>query len=136
MRFAWSALTDHFPFKTVYGVLCLIQVILDFTLPLVAENTWLYATWISLIMFCEGGHFSLLPNVLKKIFGDQGTALYGIAFSYTGISAIMVLILQHYCLNVESEKSYNHFFIGTGVLSLLAAIILVTVFQENKFAAN
>ena len=70
LRFAWSGATDHLSYKAVYGALCLLQVVLDFTLPLVAENEGLYAIWISSMMFCEGGHFTLLPNILKKIFGE------------------------------------------------------------------
>lgn len=61
---------------------------------MVAESEGLYAVWISLMLFCEGGHFTLVPNVLKKIYGDRGTALYGIAFSYTGICSILIVILQ------------------------------------------
>ena len=63
-------------------------------MPLVADSEGLYAVWISLILFCEGGHFTLVPNVLKKIYGERGTALYGIAFSYTGICSILIVILQ------------------------------------------
>ena len=67
-------------------------------MPLVAESEGLYAVWISLMLFCEGGHFTLVPNVLKKIYGERGTALYGIAFSYTGICSILIVILQSYLL--------------------------------------
>lgn len=67
------------------------QVLLDCTMPFVASNEFLFATWVGLIMFCEGGHFTLLPNVLNKLYGDKGTALYGFAFSYTGICALIIL---------------------------------------------
>ena len=136
LRFAWSSLTDHYSYKTVYGILCLTQVALDFTVPLVAEKSWLYAIWISAIMFCEGGHFTLLPNVLKKIYGDQGTALYGIAFSYTGVCSILILILQQYVLDPESARSYNRFFYFNGVLSFASLVLLLTVFKPHKFAAK
>lgn len=94
IRFCWSGLTDHFSYKLIYGILLVIQIALDFTIPLVSSNAGLYAIWICLILFCEGGHFTLVPNVLKKIYGDKGTALYGVCFSYTGVCAILIIILQ------------------------------------------
>ena len=69
---------------------------------MVSDNATLYAIWISLILLCEGGHFTLVPNVLKKIYGERGTALYGIAFSYTGICAILIVVLQTAVLTTES----------------------------------
>lgn len=136
IRFFWSGLTDHFSYKVVYGSLCAMQVVLDFALPLSARNSWTYAICVSMIMFCEGGHFTLLPNVLKKIYGDQGTALYGIAFSYTGVCAILILLLQHYWLNSESVASYNGLFYTCGTLSLVSLAILFSLFKEEKFVAS
>ena len=81
-------------------------------------------------MFCEGGHFTLLPNVLKKIYGEKGTALYGIAFSYTGVCALLILILQHFWLDSESVASYNSLFYTCGGLSLVSLSIVACVFTE------
>jgi len=52
-----------------------------------------YAIWICLALFCEGGHFTLVPNMLKKIFGDQATSLYGIMLTYTGFSSLVMICL-------------------------------------------
>ena len=72
-------MTDYFPYKLIYGILVSMQIALNFTIMQVAESELFYAIWISLLLLCEGGHFTLAPNVLKKIYGsDQGTALYGI----------------------------------------------------------
>ena len=79
-----------------------MQIALDFTIPLVADSPGLYAVWISLLLLCEGGHFTLVPNVLKKIYGERGTALYGIGFSYTGICSIAIVILQSYLLGTTA----------------------------------
>lgn len=91
IRFIWSTLTDYFSYKTVYGILVSIQVVLDCTIPFVASSKGLFAIWVSLILFTEGGHFTLLPNVVNKIYGDKGTSLYGFAYSYTGIAALLIL---------------------------------------------
>ena len=92
IRFVWSFATDHFSYKTVYSVMLVMQIVLDFTIPLVAENDVFFAIWVALLLLCEGGHFTIVPNVLKKIYGEKGTALYGILFSYSGICAILMVI--------------------------------------------
>ena len=93
-RFLWSMLTDYFSYKVIYGILLTMQIILNFTVPQVADSNALYAIWIALMLLCEGGHFTLVPNVLKKIYGEKGTTLYGICFSYSSICAIIIVILQ------------------------------------------
>ena len=93
-RFIWSFMTDYFPYKLIYGILVSMQIALNFTIMQVAESELFYAIWISLLLLCEGGHFTLAPNVLKKIYGsDQGTALYGILFSFSGCMSILIVIL-------------------------------------------
>lgn len=136
IRFFWSGLTDHLSFKLVYGSLCLLQATLDFALPWSAQYPWAYGLCVSLVMFCEGGHFTLLPNVLKKIYGEKGTALYGIAFSYTGVCALLILILQHFWLDSESVASYNSLFYTCGGLSLVSLTIVVFMFTEEKFVSK
>ena len=129
IRFIWSYATDHFSYKVVFGVLLVMQIILDFTIPLVAESSGLYAIWISLLLLCEGGHFTLVPNILKKIYGEKGTALYGIAFSYTGICSIMIVVLQSYVLGTGTQ-SYDYFFYFNGAASCVSMILLLTLFSE------
>ena len=69
-------------------------MVLMLTIPFIASNRTLYAIWISLVLYCEGGHFTLVPNVLRKIFGEQATFMYGIMFSYSGVSSAIMLVLQ------------------------------------------
>jgi Na+/melibiose symporter-like transporter len=92
-RFIWStASMDYFSYRTIYAVLLVMQIILCMTMPLVSKNAGLYAIWVCLVCFCEGGHFSMVPNVVKKIFGKESTGLYGILYSYSGVCAIMLII--------------------------------------------
>ena len=134
IRFIWSFATDHYSYKLVYGTLVTMQIVLNFTCPLIAESAGLYAIWISLMLLCEGGHFTLVPNVLKKIYGDKGTALYGIAFSYTGICSILIVVLQTFLLT-DSANSYDYFFYANGAFSCVSLIMLLTLFKEDKFVA-
>ena len=68
-RFIWSWATDYLPYRFVYSILLLLQIFANFTVKFVAMNKVLYTVWISLMLLCEGGHFTLVPNVLKKIYG-------------------------------------------------------------------
>ena len=92
-RFIWSWATDYFPYRAVYSLLLIIQICANFTIKLVAQNHTLFAVWISMMLLCEGGHFTLVPNVLKKIYGQRATELYGFLFSYTGVCAISLIFL-------------------------------------------
>jgi len=85
-------------------------------------------------MLCEGGHFTMVPNVLKKIFGaDNGTALYGIAFSYSGISSILITVLQGVVLN-DNPQSYIYFYYTNAGCNAIALVLLFTLFDETPMA--
>ena len=68
LRFIWSAATDRYRFRIVYSVLLVTQVILASTMVFAARSKVMYTVWLSLCVFCESGLFTLMPNVLKKIF--------------------------------------------------------------------
>lgn len=86
-------------------------------------------------MLCEGGHFTLMPNVIKKIYGSEnGTALYGIAFSFSGIASILIVILQTTILT-DDPSSYVYFFYATGACSVISLVLLYTLFKEDKFVS-
>ena len=86
------------------------------------------------MLLCEGGHFTLLPNVLKKIYGEKGTALYGIAFSYSSICGVLIVILQSLILT-DTVNSYDIFFYINGSGSCLSLLMLLILFSEAKFQA-
>ena len=86
--------------------------------------------------FCEGGHFTIVPNVMKKIFGkDFGTRLYGILFIYTSLCSILMIVLQTEFLS-DDPKSYDYFFYMNGGFSAISLILLVLFFNEDKYFKN
>ena len=133
MRFLWSWATDYLPYKFVYSFMLCLQIILNFTIKLVAKSEGWYALWISSMLLCEGGHFTLVPNVLKKIYGEKATQLYGILFSYTGPCAIALILLQNAFLDSQAE-SYDIFFYINGSISAVSLLMLIFLFSEDKFA--
>ena len=62
MRFVWSWLLDYYSYKSVYGALLVIEIIVGVTMPFLLTHKWLYTVWICLGYWCLGGHFTLLPN--------------------------------------------------------------------------
>ena len=115
-----------------YAFMLIMQIALNFTIKLVATNKILYCLWISLMLLCEGGHFTLVPNALKKIYGEKATQLYGVLFSYTGVCAIGLILLQDAFLG-ETASSYDIFFYINGGISGASLLILLFFFNENKF---
>ena len=127
-RFVWSGFLDHYSYKKVYGLLLLLQIFLGSTMSFAIQSKGFYMTWISLALFCEGAHFTLVPNILKKIFGRQATSLYGIAFSYTGLASVLILVL----LEIY-PTDYLMFFALSAILSLLALLVLLIRFDEEPW---
>ena len=70
LRFTWSAALDKFSYKIVYGTLLVLQMILASTMIFAANSKGMFTTWVCLTIWCEAGHFTLIPNVLKKIYGS------------------------------------------------------------------
>ena len=136
LRFTWSTATDYYSYRVVYAVLLVLQIIFNFTVKLVSHSPGAYAVWVCLLLCCEGGHFSLAPNVLKKIFGDDsGIALYGIFFSFTGVMSMVIILLQMAILT-EDASGYNIFFYMNGLFSCLALIILILFFNEKRWNSH
>jgi hypothetical protein len=92
----------------------------------------MYGTWVCLSVWCEGGHFTLVPNILKIIYGDQATSLYGIMFTYTGVCGLLMLGL----LSSRLGQEYIIFWILTSVLSGISLLLLLLVFNQKRFVGS
>lgn len=126
IRFIWSAFLDKYSYKKVYGVLLLIQICVALTMKFAIKSKFTYATWICIALFCEGGHFTLVPNILKKIYGEQATGLYGVAITFTGLTSLMMIPL----LETALGKDYIIFYLLTACFSTVSLIILTFFFTE------
>ena len=68
-RYVWGQLMDKTSFKISYAILICTQTLLIMTLYYIASVKALYLIWISIIVCCEGGHFSLFPTIIAKLYG-------------------------------------------------------------------
>ena len=75
----------------------------------------------------EGAHFVIIPSAIKSIFGQEADKIYSILFSYSGISALLMLVI----VTTTFGSNYESIFQFSSILSLTALIILTTVFKEK-----
>lgn len=129
LRVFWSWSLDYYSYKQVYGILLISQIFLNLTIAFVSNNSWLYGVWISMFMFCLGGHLTMVPNILKLIFGSSATQLYGFFFSYIALCAICTIVLQDAFLVSDQIESFNLFFKLNGFLSAISLFLLLTFFN-------
>ena len=135
MRFFWSGSMDlsllkGSAFKTVYGFQLTIQTIIGVTLPWAAQSRSLYAAWVCLILWMEGAHFVIIPSAIKSIFGQEADKIYAILFSYSGISALLMLLI----VTSSFGCNYESVFQFSAILSFTALTILIGLFKlKNAF---
>lgn len=70
-RYIWGWVMDKTSFKKSYTALIIIQTVFIMTLYYVASIEALYLIWVCVIVCCEGGHFSLYPTVIARMYGKQ-----------------------------------------------------------------
>ena len=69
LRFIWSGAIDKYPFKMIYGILCVIQIVVAFTMKFSSMSRATYMAAVCLSLFTVGGHFALFPNIIRQIYG-------------------------------------------------------------------
>lgn len=129
IRFVWSWLVDRHSFKLSYGIVLGISVVFGFTLVLISDIKALYLIWVSMIVWAEGAHFSLVPTICAKLFGAHASMVYGVAFSFGATAQIICSVLVRFTLK---DVGYESFYYGSSALSLMALILLLTVFEEKR----
>lgn len=133
MRFIWSWLLDHFSYKQVYGTLLCIEITLGCTYPSIINNKWLVLCWICLGYWCLGGHFTLVPNEMKKIFGSKTTELYSYLYTYGGITGIVEVALQITLMQPDNLYIFYYTYAGFAFFSLLLLIFWYETVPYSRF---
>lgn len=99
-------------------------------MPWASNSSTLYAVWICLILWAEGAHFVVIPSALKEIYGKEADTIYALIFSYSGIAALLMLIV----VRSSFGKDYETIIKFSSGLSLVAFLILILVFKEQSVA--
>lgn len=106
----------------------LMQAGLSIAIPLAKTNKTAYAICICIAFFCEGGHFTLVPTMYKKLFGEEGARVFGVGFSFIGFASIFQIIIFKTLSDYISPDTFLYIF---GVMCIIALIILHTVFKQE-----
>lgn len=131
LLFIWSGALDKYSYKLVYGILLAVQFVFGMFIVTFKSDKYLFAFCYCMILFCGGGHSTLVPNIMKQIFGKKATVLYGFAFSFTGMISVVMILVQIWFLK---EGSFYIFFLTGSAMSALSFIILIFFFKEEKYS--
>jgi predicted MFS family arabinose efflux permease len=126
LRFLWSGLLDYkFTYKQVYCTLCSVQFFCALLLyPVTVSNIRpLFFIVVCISIFCEGGHFALVPSHCGYIFGAElGIQVYSFIFSCFGLSSLTGSILAKFI--IKDPHSYLYIFIIAAALNVLCLVLL------------
>lgn len=104
----------------------LVQLILSFVMSTAVKSKPAYAVCVCVAFFCEGGHFTLVPAMYKKLFGEEGARVFGVGFSFIGVASLFQLLLFYTLGEYVSQEEFFYIF---GGMCILAGIILVFLFE-------
>ena len=93
-----------------------------------SETRGRFLVWVCLMLFTEGGHFTLIPNVLKALFGETATQIYALIFTFTGLSALFMIGI----VRSDFGHNYEQVFKLSSMMSIIALVLLVVVFDEKR----
>jgi hypothetical protein len=138
LRFIWSFLLDKYSFKAVYGTMVVIQTVLALTFPLITamhspSKKYLFMLWVALSFWTEGGHFTVIPAVYKKMFGDQGSRVFGFGFSFIGIASLVKIVSLELWLN---KIGFEGFLLVYAIFCMVSLAILQLSFEEKKYTGE
>ncbi len=68
-RVLWGFLFDKFSFKFLYTIVCVMEIISNFSIYYVVSNQELYFTLNMIVALAFAGNTSLLPPLVSKKFG-------------------------------------------------------------------
>ena len=85
------------------------------------------------MIFTEGGHFTLVPNVLRIIFGEKSASIiYGVVFSFTGVAQVIIISV----VLSQFGKNYIQVYHLMGALSIVSLVLLHAFFKEKRVSSK
>ncbi|NHI84300.1 MAG: MFS transporter [Candidatus Thorarchaeota archaeon] len=135
-RIVWGAVSDKHGRANTMALMFIILAAAMFGLAWVSSSTPTEGLWItitvfaSLVGFCFGGNFALFPSATADFWGSKNVGKnYGVMFTAYGIAGITGALVAGPI--VDATGSYFMAFVVTGVLALVA-VILILVLRRMK----
>lgn len=127
-RAFWAFLMDKLSYKTVYMTILIIQIIVGFTMELISGQKYIFLIWVATSYFCLGGHFSITPTILAKIYGhDVGGKVYGVFFLGLLPAGLICFGLSKFLYKSLGYGAILYILSGMSVVTL----ILLIFFKET-----
>ena len=132
-RFFWSFLLDKYSYRSVYGIIILLQIIIGFSFPTIMDmppsksKSFLYAACVCISFNCEGGHFVLAPTIYAKLFGaNGGIRVFSVGFCFIGIASLLNIFFVNMLLETIGFPGFCYLYASFNVVALP---ILMFVFK-------
>lgn len=126
-RLIWGSLSDKIGREKSFLLMFIITAVAMIVLSLVQLNLVIYFATVSAIAFCFGGFLAVFPTVTADYYGVKTMGKnYGVVYQAYGIAAIAGPFIH------KLTGSYNSTFIVAAILSVLGAVLALTVKNPQK----
>lgn len=96
---------------------------------MIINYKYIVAVWICLGYLALGGHFTLVPNEMSKVFGKNAVQLYSYLFTYKAITGITEVVLQ---IELMKPSNLGIFFYMYSAFSIVSLLILLIFYKGDK----
>ena len=128
-RFTWAFMMQKMSFKTVYGIMLVMQIAVTIAMYWSTNSRACYMICVWLAIWIQGGHFTILPTICVKLYEERGSQVFTILFSSFGCASmtgvLIVLVL------LDSVITYLSVFIFWTALTCVSLFLLVLFFKEE-----
>lgn len=117
----WGILFDKKSFKFTYGLICLIQIIVCGTFPLLKHEKACFLIWICFLFATSGGIFTQFAPIAVRIYGREvGVQIYSFFFISMGTACLMVYFIQTYAIPIISSTTFYYILAGFSGVSFIS----------------
>lgn len=125
----FGLIMDKYGFKLLMYIITSLEILISASLYFAVIHDYIYILFISLVLVCIGGTFSILAPEFIKIFGIYGPEVYGLTGICIGLANFIGPLLCKFFL--KKEKNYLLIFLIGVVLSIIKLCILIYFKDET-----
>ena len=131
-RLFWGVLSDKLPFKKIYLIVLIIQIIESATIRFISDYKEAYLIWVFIALLCEGSHFVIFPPLCFKVFGPNvGSVIYSLLLIVCSCGNF-----AQYGINLAFGPLIgydNEFYVFTGLTTISLILCIVTVLKFKRY---
>ncbi len=129
-RIGWSSLSDYLGRCGTFGLFCVLQLVLFWTLPSLSSPL-LFQVAVCLIISCYGGGFALMPAYIGDVFGvKQLSAILGNLLTAWAAAGVVGPMLSAFVYERTQSYSMSLYLFGGAYIVGLALVLLMA--RETK----